>query len=85
MPPSATPLAGRPRLCFMSYRQIRLLAMPIVAEYGGRAEIEVIDGSFEAALDLARKRLDGRDVDDRTAARRLHSRDREACGVPCSF
>ena len=63
MPPSATPLAGRPRLCFMSYRQIRLLAMPIVAEYGGRAEIEVIDGSFEAALDLARKRLDSGLVD----------------------
>ena len=42
----------------MSYRQIRLMAMPIVAEYRDRAEIEVIDGSFEVALDLARKRLD---------------------------
>ena len=35
----------------MSYRQIRLMAMPIVAEYRDRAEIEVIDGSFEVALD----------------------------------
>ena len=47
----------------MSYRQIRLMAMPIVAEYQDRADIEVIDGSFEVALDLARKRLDSGLVD----------------------
>lgn len=47
----------------MSYRQIRLMAMPIVAEYRDRAEIEVIDGSFEMALDLARKRLNSGLVD----------------------
>ncbi|MCT6720767.1 propionate catabolism operon regulatory protein PrpR [Acidovorax sp. K2F] len=63
MPTPVTPLASRPRLCFMSYRQIRLMAMPIVAEYQDRADIEVIDGSFEVALDLARKRLDSGLVD----------------------
>lgn len=47
----------------MSYRQIRLMAMPIVAEYQDRADIEVIDGSFEVALDLARQRLDSGLVD----------------------
>ncbi len=48
---------GRPRLCFLSYRQIRMLAMPIVAEYRDRADIEVIDGSFNAALSIARERI----------------------------
>ena len=63
MPTPSTPIAGRPRLCFMGYRQIRLMAMPIVAEYRDRAEIEVVDGSFEVALDLARKRMEGGLVD----------------------
>ena len=49
--------AHRPRLCFMSYRQIRLMAMPIVAEYRDRADIEVVDGSFEITLELARERI----------------------------
>lgn len=53
-----TSLPGRPRLCFMSYRQIRLMAMPIVAEYRDRADIEVVDGSFDVALDQARERID---------------------------
>lgn len=58
-----TSLPGRPRLCFMSYRQIRLMAMPIVAEYRDRADIEVVDGSFDIALDQARERIDGGRVD----------------------
>ncbi|AEG94888.1 propionate catabolism operon regulatory protein PrpR [Ramlibacter tataouinensis] len=52
------PPARRPRLCFLSYRQIRAFAMPIVAEYAGRADIEVVDGSFDAALGLAQERID---------------------------
>eukprot|EP01041_Mallomonas_annulata_P031432 gene31432-53739_t len=63
MPTPVTPIASRPRLCFMSYRQIRLMAMPIVAEYRDRADIEVIDGSFEVALDLTRKRVESGLVD----------------------
>ena len=47
-----------PRLCFMSYRQIRGFAMPVVAEYTGRAEIEVVDGTFGDALAIARDRLE---------------------------
>ncbi|MBW8714566.1 MAG: PrpR N-terminal domain-containing protein, partial [Variovorax paradoxus] len=47
-----------PRLCFLSYRQIRGFAMPVVAEYTGRAEIEVVDGTFGDALAIARDRLE---------------------------
>jgi len=42
----------------MSYRQIRGFAMPVVAEYTGRAEIEVVDGTFGDALAIARDRLE---------------------------
>src|SRR6218665_294535 len=47
-----------PRLCFLSYRQIRGFAMSVVAEYTGRAEIEVVDGTFGDALAIARDRLE---------------------------
>ena len=57
------PAAGLPRLCFVSYRQIRQMAMPIIAEYRDRADIEVVDGSFDVALDLARERLERGQVD----------------------
>jgi len=52
------PRRGLPRLCFMSYRQIREFALPVVAEYVGRAEIEVVDGTFGDALATARDRLE---------------------------
>ncbi|WP_198971171.1 propionate catabolism operon regulatory protein PrpR [Xylophilus sp. ASV27] len=46
-----------PRLCFVSYRQIREFALPVLAEYAGRAEIEAIDGTFGGALAIAQERL----------------------------
>lgn len=46
-----------PRLCFVSYRQIREFAMPVVAEYANRAQIEVVDGSFGKALSLVQERI----------------------------
>ena len=49
---------NRPRLCFLSYRQIRMFAMPIVAEYRDRADIEVVDGSFSGALSIAQERIE---------------------------
>ena len=52
-----TARADLPRLCFMSYRQIREFAMPVVAEYTGRAHIEVVDGTFGGALAIAHDRL----------------------------
>ncbi len=52
-----------PRLCFMSYRQIREFAMPVIAEYTGRAEIEVVDGTFGGALAIARDRIERGQVD----------------------
>ena len=51
-------LKNRPRLCFLSYRQIRMFAMPIVAEYSDRADIEVVDGSFGEALAIANERME---------------------------
>ncbi|MGB3070539.1 MAG: propionate catabolism operon regulatory protein PrpR [Ottowia sp.] len=48
----------RPRLCFVGYRQIREFAAPVVAEYARLAEIELVDGSFAAALSVARDRLE---------------------------
>ena len=57
MTPAVKTPADRPRLCFLSYRQIRLMAMPIVAEYRDRADIEVVDGSFDITLELAQDRI----------------------------
>lgn len=60
---SITPQKSRPRLCFLSYRQIRMFAMPIVAEYSDRADIEVVDGSFDGALATAKERIAKGQVD----------------------
>lgn len=60
---SIAPQKSRPRLCFLSYRQIRMFAMPIVAEYSDRADIEVIDGSFDGALATAKERIAKGQVD----------------------
>src|SRR6218665_3381505 len=46
------------RLCLLSCRQSRGCALPVVAEYAGRAEIEVVDGTFGAARAIARDRLE---------------------------
>ncbi|NNM73098.1 propionate catabolism operon regulatory protein PrpR [Enterovirga aerilata] len=54
-----TPLAeaeGPIRLCFLSYRHLSRLARSVIEEYGDRAQFEVIDESFEAALAIARAR-----------------------------
>ena len=53
-----SPVADLPRLCFLSYQQIREFAMPVVAEYTGRARVEVVDGTFGGALAIARDRID---------------------------
>lgn len=60
--PPFTP-TGLPRLCFLSYRQIREFAMPVVAEYAGRAQIEVVDGTFGGALAIAQDRVERGVVD----------------------
>jgi propionate catabolism operon transcriptional regulator len=51
------------RLCFLSYRHLSRLARSVIEEYGDRAEIEVIDESFEAALAIARARERSGNVD----------------------
>jgi len=56
--PDPVARADLPRLCFLSYRQIREFAMPVVAEYTGRAHIEVVDGTFGGALATAQDRID---------------------------
>ena len=57
------PRPALPRLCFLSYRQIREFARPVVAEYADRAEIEVVDGTFAGALEIAQDRIDRGVVD----------------------
>jgi len=52
-----------PRVCFLAYRQLRELAMPVVMDYLGRADIEVVEGSFGGALALARDRVERGMVD----------------------
>ncbi|QNP47869.1 propionate catabolism operon regulatory protein PrpR [Diaphorobacter aerolatus] len=52
-----------PRLCFVSYRQIREFAMPVIAEYADRARIDVVDGTFGQALSVAQSRIDHDEVD----------------------
>jgi transcriptional regulator, propionate catabolism operon regulatory protein len=51
------------RLCFLGYRRIRELALPVVAEFAERAEIEVVDATFAGALEIARDRLERGTVD----------------------
>ncbi|MBB6562676.1 propionate catabolism operon transcriptional regulator [Acidovorax soli] len=63
MAPSPFTPTGLPRLCFLSYRQIREFAMPVVAEYAGRAQIEVVDGTFGGALAIAQDRVERGVVD----------------------
>ena len=58
MPPLSSPPSGLPRLCFVSYRHIRELAMPVVAEYAQRARIEVVDATFGDALAVAQDRVE---------------------------
>lgn len=47
----------RPRLCFISYRHLSHFAMTLLDEYADRADIEVVNGSFDAALTFARERM----------------------------
>ncbi|KRC83351.1 propionate catabolism operon regulatory protein PrpR [Achromobacter sp. Root83] len=61
--PTSPPGTALPRLCFLSYRQIREFAMPVVAEFTGRAHIEVVDGTFGGALAIARDMLERGAVD----------------------
>ncbi len=55
--------AVRPRLCFIAYRQIREFATQVVAEYADRADIEVVDASFDEAVAVAHDRLSRGAVD----------------------
>jgi propionate catabolism operon transcriptional regulator len=47
----------RPRLCFISYKRLSRFAMAVLEEFADRADIEVVNASFEAALDAARDRI----------------------------
>lgn len=53
----ATVSPVRPRICFLAYSHISQLAAPIIAEYAHKAEIEVVEGSFDVALSIARERI----------------------------
>ncbi|MBY4948035.1 propionate catabolism operon regulatory protein PrpR [Cupriavidus respiraculi] len=47
----------RPRLCFLSYKHLSRFAMTVLDEYADRADIEVVNASFDGALDAARERI----------------------------
>lgn len=74
--------SGLPRLCFLSYPQIRRLAMPILAEYGARAYIETVDAAFGDALTVARERLQAGAVDVFVSAGSNASLLRQALAAP---
>lgn len=57
------PPVALPRLCFVSYRHIREFALPVIAEYADRAEIEVVDATFEGAVAIAQDRYRRGQVD----------------------
>ena len=54
---------ARFRLCFLSYQHLSTLARAVIDECSTRADIELIDSSFDAALALARERERGAGVD----------------------
>jgi propionate catabolism operon transcriptional regulator len=56
MPDLFSTAAARPRICFLAYRHIAELAAPVVAEYAHRADIEIVEASFNVALSIARQR-----------------------------
>lgn len=50
-------LPKRPRLCFVSYRHIREFARPMLEEFSDRADIDVVDATFDDALTVAKGRI----------------------------
>lgn len=50
-------ISRKPRLCFVSYRHIREFALPVLAEFADRADIEVVDAAFDNTLRVARDRM----------------------------
>lgn len=46
----------RVRLCVVSFRLLSRLAMPVVQEFQSRADIEVIEATFDEAVEIARSR-----------------------------
>lgn len=73
---------ARIRLCFLSYRHLSDLARTVVDEFSPRAEIEVVDRSFEAALAVARERERAGTVDAFVSAGANASFLREALDSP---
>ena len=58
-----SPSGQQLKLCFISYRHLSNLARSIIHDYAQRARVEVIDRSFDAALEVARERERSGDVD----------------------
>ena len=51
------------RICFMSYHQLKSFSLPIIREYQYRAQIEMIEASFDQALAIAKDRIENQQVD----------------------
>jgi propionate catabolism operon transcriptional regulator len=60
---ASSPSEAAVRLCFLSYRHLSELAASVFGEFSGRAEIEVVEASFQPALSAARAREQAGTVD----------------------
>ncbi len=53
---------ARPKLCFLSYSHLSRLALQVAPEFADRADIEILDYTFETALAQARGRASSVDA-----------------------
>ncbi|NML42362.1 propionate catabolism operon regulatory protein PrpR [Ramlibacter sp. G-1-2-2] len=70
------------RLCFLSYRHLSELASSVFDEFAGRAEIEVVEASFQPAVSAARAREQAGTVDAFVSAGSNAALLREALSAP---
>ncbi|RYY75817.1 MAG: propionate catabolism operon regulatory protein PrpR, partial [Comamonadaceae bacterium] len=72
----------RVRLCFLSHAHLSALAAPVFAEYADRADIEVVEASFQPALSAARARERSGEADAFVSAGSNAALLREAVALP---
>ncbi|RYY81111.1 MAG: PAS domain-containing protein, partial [Comamonadaceae bacterium] len=80
--PSAEAADRRVRLCFLSHAHLSALAAPVFAEYASRADIEVVEASFQPAISAARARERSGEVDAFVSAGSNAALLREAVAAP---
>jgi propionate catabolism operon transcriptional regulator len=79
---AAAPATPPLRLCFLGYRHLSELAASVFDDYRDRAEIEVVEASFEPAISAARARAQAGLVDAFVSAGSNAALLREAVALP---